>query len=91
MLDTVKYGVIKMKIVSISHGGQMGCSKTSVCIIGIVENLIFGVLTVLPDLEQMAVQIKQVQKNEKVVRLKTVGEIFDLPVSPFDKPPVINL
>ena len=40
---TVKFGVIKMKPVNISHGGQMGCFKISVFTIQTVEDLIFDV------------------------------------------------
>ena len=64
MHATVKFGVIKMKPVNISHGGQMACFKISVFIIQTVENLIFDVWTALQAPEQIAVRINEILKNQ---------------------------
>ena len=69
MHATVKFGVIKMKPVNISHGGQMACFKTSVFIIQTVENLIFDVMTALQAPEQIAVRINEILKIK--TRLRT--------------------
>ena len=62
MHATVKYGVIKMKPVNISHGGQMACFKISVFTIQTVENLILDVWTALQAPEQTAVRINEILK-----------------------------